>query len=188
MCPEQNQTLPMVIIIVFNRDGLVTITGDKELTIPKRLNYYVSYFINDLVSQVDFNYINYGYQPFTGGGGPIYLNPGFNVFFQIGMNDLMEDYRIVGGVRLNLSLINNEYIFSYSDLKKRLDKEIVLHRNTLEGANGNSIMRVHSHEAFYILKWPFNEALSIRGTGMYRNDMYVTLATDQANLRKTHNL
>ncbi len=100
------------------------------------------------------------------------------------MNDLMEDYRIVGGVRLNLSLINNEYIFSYSDLKKRLDKEVVLHRNTLEGSNGYSIVRVHSHEAFYILKWPFNEALSIRGTGMFRNDMYVTLATDQANLEK----
>jgi hypothetical protein len=168
----------------FNRDGLVTTAGDKELTIPKRLNYNVSYFINDLVSQVDFNYINYGYQPFTGGGGPIYLNPGFNVFFQIGMNDLMEDYRIVGGVRLNLSLINNEYIFSYSNLKSRLDKEVVLHRNTLEGSNGYSIVRVHSHEAFYILRWPFNEALSIRGTGMFRNDMYVTLATDQANLEK----
>ncbi len=168
----------------FNTNGLATTNGESGFTIPKRLNYNVSYSINDLVSQVDFTYINYSYQPFTGGGGPIYLNPGFNMFFQVGMNDLMEDHRIVGGVRLNLNLINNEYIFSYSDLKKRLDKEIVLHRNTLEGSNGYTIMRVHSHEAFYILKWPFNEALSIRGTGMYRNDMYVTLATDQANLEK----
>jgi WD40 repeat protein len=168
----------------FNRDGLVTLKGDDKLTIPKRLNYNVSYFINDLVSQIDFNYINYGYQPFTGGSGPIYLNPGFNIFFQIGMNDLMEDHRLVGGVRLNLSLINNEYIFSYANLKKRLDKEVVFHRNTLEGSNGNTIVRVHSHEIFYILKWPFNEALSIRGTGMYRNDMYVTLATDQINLEQ----
>ncbi|MBL6943204.1 MAG: hypothetical protein ISR56_02455 [Bacteroidales bacterium] len=168
----------------FNRDGFVTTQGDELLTIPKRLNYNVSYFINDLVSQVDFNYINYGYQPFTGGGGPIYLNPGFNMFFQIGINDLMEDHRIVGGVRLNLSLINNEYIFSYSNLKKRLDKEVVFHRNTLEGVNGYTIMRVHSHEAFYILKWPFNEALSLRGTGMFRNDMYIKLATDQINLEE----
>lgn len=168
----------------FNRDGLVTMAGDGALTIPKRLNYNVSYFINDLVSQVDFNYINYSYQPFTGGGGPIYLNPGFNMFFQIGMNDLMEDHRLVGGVRLNLSLINNEYLFSYANLKKRLDKEIVFHRNTLEGYTGYSIMRVHTHEVFYILKWPFNEALSIRGTGMYRNDMYVNLATDQINLEQ----
>lgn len=166
----------------FNRDGLIAHKGDDKITIPKRLNYNVSYFINDLVSQIDFNYINYSYQPFSGGGGPIYLNPGFNMFFQIGMNDLMEDHRIVGGVRLNLSLINNEYLFSYSNLKKRLDKEIVFHRNTLEDYFGYMFYRVHSNEVFYILKWPFNEALSIRGTAHYRNDMYVFMATDQVAL------
>ena len=167
---------------VISDDGNVTIKKDEELKIPKRLNYNVEYFINDLVSQIDFNYINYSYQPFTGGGGPIYLNPGFNLFFQVGVNDLMEDYRIVGGVRLNLDLINNEYIFSYSNLKKRLDKEIVLHRNSLDQVEGYTHTRVHSHEIFYILKWPFNEALSLRGTAMYRNDMYVTLSTDQQTL------
>jgi WD40 repeat protein len=156
--------------------------GDDKFKIPKRLNYRVEYFLNDMISQVDFTYINYSYQPFTGGGGPIYLNPGFNVFFQMGVNDLMEDHRFVGGVRLNFSLINNEYLFSYSNLKKRLDREIVFHRNTLEGSIGYTLVRVHSHELFYILKWPFNEALSLRGTAMYRNDMYVALATDQFSL------
>lgn len=154
----------------------------EDLTIPKRLNYNTSYFINDLTSQVDFNYINYGYQPFTGGGSPIYLNPGFNLFFQVGITDLMEDHRIIGGVRLNLSLVNNEYLFSYSDLKKRLDKEIVFHRNTLEGSDGYTLRRVHTHELFYSLKWPFSEALSIKGTAMLRNEMFVTMATDQTTL------
>lgn len=162
--------------------GLNGPPSGNDITIPKRLNYNVSYFINDLTSQVDFNYINYGYQPFTGGGSPIYLNPGFNLFFQVGVTDLMEDYRIVGGVRLNMSLINNEYLFSYADLKKRLDKEFVFHRNTLEGSNGYTIQRVHTHELFYSLKWPFNEALSIKGTAMYRNEMFVTMATDQYTL------
>lgn len=156
--------------------------NDDEFKIPKKLNYRVEYFLNDMISQIDFTYINYSYQPFTGGGGPIYLNPGFNIFFQLGVNDLMEDHRFVGGVRLNFSLVNNEYIFSYSNLKKRLDKEIVFHRNTLEGSNGYSLVRVHSHELFYILKWPFTEALSLRGTAMYRNDMFVTMATDQISL------
>ena len=156
--------------------------GADKFKIPKRLNYRVEYFLNDMISQIDFNYINYSYQPFTGGGGPIYLNPGFNVFFQMGVNDLMEDHRFVGGVRLNFSLINNEYLFSYSNLKKRLDKEIIFHRNTLEGSNGYALMRVHTHELFYILKWPFTEALSLRGTAFYRNDMYVTMATDQISL------
>ena len=153
---------------------------DDEFVIPKRRNYYVEYFINDMISQIDFNYINFSYQPFTG-GGPIYLNPGFNVFFQMGVNDLMEDHRFVGGVRFNFSLVNNEYIFSYSNLKKRLDKEIVFHRNTTPPYN-NAVFKVHTHELFYILKWPFNEALSLRGTAKYRNDMYVASAVEQTTL------
>lgn len=154
---------------------------------PKRRNYRVEYFINDMISQIDFNYINYSYQPFTGGGGPIYLNPGFNVFFQLGINDLMEDHRFVGGVRLNISLENNEYLFSYSNLKKRLDKEIVFHRNTIGGSIGPWYINVHTHELFFILKWPFTEALSLRGTASYKNEMGVMLATDQASL-ETPNL
>ncbi len=68
---------------------------DSELVIPKRRNYRVEYFVNNVISQIDFNYINYSYQPFTGGGGPIYLNAGFNLFFQFGVNDLMEDHRLL---------------------------------------------------------------------------------------------
>lgn len=148
--------------------------GDEKFVVPKRRNYYVEYFINDMISQIDFNYVNYSYQPFTG-GGPIYLNPGFNIFFQMGVNDLMEDHRFVGGVRFNFSLTNNEYIFSYSNLKKRLDKEIVFHRNTTPPYS-NALSKITTHELFYILKWPLNEALSLRGTAKYRNDMFVVAA------------
>ncbi len=150
--------------------------------IPKRRNYRTQYFISKITSQVDFNYINYNYQPFTGGNNPIYLNPGFNLLYKIGITDLMEDHRLIGGVRFNFSLINNEYLFSYADLKKRLDKEIVFHKNSVEIQNGYTLMQVHSNELYYILKWPFNEALSLRGTFQYRNNMYVTLATDQQAL------
>lgn len=157
---------------------------ESAFTFPKRRNYRVEYFVNNMISQVDFNYINYSYQPFTGGGGPVYLNAGFNLFFQLGVNDLMEDHRFVGGVRLNFSLINNEYLFSYSNLKNRLDKEIVFHRNTIEGTFAGTPYygRIHTHELFYILKWPFNEALSLRGTASYRNEMLNMLATDQFSL------
>ena len=156
---------------------------DLKVSMPKQRNYRVEYFLNDVISQIDFNYINYSYQPFTG-GGPIYLNPGFNLFFQFGVNDLMEDFRIVGGVRLNFSLINNEYFFSYANLKNRLDKEIIFHRNSIEGyiVGTPYYGRIHTHELFYMLKWPFSEALSLRGTASYRNDMSVVLATDQFSL------
>jgi Tol biopolymer transport system component len=162
--------------------NIINTTQEDEFVIPKRRNYYVSYFVNELVTQIDFNYVNYSYQPFTGGHSPIYLNPDFNVFLKTGLSDLMEDHRFAGGVRFNFSFVNNEYIGSYANLKHRLDKEIVFHRNTLESFNGYSLLRIHTHEIFYKVKWPFSEALSIRGTAQYRNDMFVWMATDQINL------
>jgi len=157
---------------------------DDELTIPKRRNYRVEYFINNLVSQIDFNYVNFSYQPFTGGAGPIYQFAGFQLNFQVGVTDLMEDRRLVGGVRLNLSLVNNEYLFSYSNLRNRLDKEIIFHRNSIDVRFVNSpyIGRVYTHELFYILKYPFNEALSLRGTLTYRNEMINVMGVDQLSL------
>lgn len=153
---------------------------------PKRRNYNVEYFYDELVTQVDFTYINYSYQAFSGGGSPIYLNPGFNVFLGVNLTDLLEDYRISGGVRLNTNLINNEYAVSFSNLRKRLDKHVILHRQSVENLTNTFISRTHSHEAFYMLSWPFNEVLSLRGTAIYRNDMTIFLATDQVNLKKNN--
>lgn len=156
----------------------------QGFVVPKKLNYRVEYSMNEFVTQIDFNFINMTYQPFAGGGSPIFLNPGFNALFKVGMTDLLEDYRLVGGVRLNINLINNEYLFSYSNLKQRLDKEIVLHRVSVENVSGFDIIRNHSHEAYYILKWPFSPVLAVRGTASYRNDATVYLSTDRVSLAR----
>lgn len=184
------------------RQGSFGITGNSRLTsllyeasgqkqdridqssLPKRRNYYVEYFYDQLISQIDFTYTNYNYQPFAGGGAPIYLNPGFNVLMGVTLTDLLEDYRIVGGVRLNPELINNEYAVSFTNLKNRLDRQITLHRQSTENYGYTEITRTHSHQAYYMLSWPFSETLSVRGTGIYRNDMKVYLATDPVNLKK----
>lgn len=152
---------------------------------PKRLNYNVEYFINEIVTQIDFSFLNQNYQPYTGGSSPIYLNPGFNALFKIGITDLLEDYRIVGGVRLNLNLANNEYLLSFSNLKKRLDKEIIFHRQALENYDEfNNIVRVYSHELYYVVKWPFNRIMAVKGTASYRNDNAVYMSTDAVNLAR----
>jgi hypothetical protein len=158
--------------------------GPTDRREPKRRNYFVEYFYDELVTQVDFTYINYNYQPFSGGGAPIYLNPGFNVFLGVNLTDLMEDYRISGGVRLNTNLANNEYIVSFSNLRSRLDKHIILHRQSVDDLLEFSLRRTHSHAAYYMLQWPFSEVLALRGTAIFRNDMQVYLATDQTNLLK----
>ncbi len=181
---------------VFERQAFVNVGNEQQpvwkmeidsmpgFVVPKKLNYRVEYSMNEFTTQIDFNFINMTYQPFAGGGAPIFLNPGFNALFKVGMTDLLEDYRIVGGVRLNINLINNEYLFSYSNLKRRLDKEVILHRVTVENVSGYDIIRNHSHEAYYILKWPFSPVLALRGTASYRNDATVVLSTDAISLSR----
>jgi hypothetical protein len=151
---------------------------------PKKRNYRVEYFLNELTTQIDFSYLNATYQPFTGGSSPVYLNPGFNALFTIGLTDLLEDHRIIGGVRLNIDFINNEYLFSYNNLKRRLDKQFVFHRVTAENLRSFSIIRNHSYNLYYIIKYPINPILRLQGTVNYRLDQSVFLATDLFNLQE----
>lgn len=155
-----------------------------DTVLPKQRNYNVEYSIDKLVSQIDFNFLNSTYQTFTGGGGPVYLNPGTNALLQVGITDLLEDYRITGGVRLNWNLINNEYLLSIANYKGRMDKELVFHRQTVEEESNYSTIRHHTHEMFYILTYPLDQATSLRTTLIYRNDQAVYLSTDYYNLQK----
>ena len=153
----------------------------KDTLASRPNNYYVELFADELISQIDFTSMNCSYQPFTGGNAPIYLNSGFNVFFGSKMKDLMEDYKIEIGLRLNTSLINNEYLLRFSSLGKRLDKSLTLHRYVTDSYNGY-YFRTYTNEGFYTLSYPFSEILSLRGTLIYRNDQQVNLAIDDYSL------
>lgn len=155
--------------------------------LPKQRNYYVEYRINELVSQLDFAFLNSNYQAFTGGGQPIFLNPGLNALLKVGATDLLEDYRITGGVRLSSSLRNNEYLLTFSNLKSRLDKEMVFHRQVVEEEAFSpiySLVRHQVHEFHYILKWPFSPVAAVRGSAILRNDRAVYLALEEQSLRE----
>ena len=158
--------------------------GFGRIKFPKQLNYDVEYSINQLVNQVDFSFLNSMYQPFSGGGEPIYINPGFNALFKVGVTDLLEDYRITGGVRLSVSLNNNEYFLSYSNLKKRLDKQVIFHKKSIKDVQFNSIIKHNSHEVHYVLKWPFSNVASVRTSAMLRNDRAVNMSVDLRNLKE----
>ena len=153
--------------------------------LPKQRNYDVEYTIDNMVNQLDFSYLNSSYQTFTGGNNPIYINPGFNALLKMGLSDLLEDNRIVGGVRFSLDFSQSEYLLSYEMLKKRLDKQIIFYRQKIDdNISATSLLRNTSYMGYYILKWPFNNVLSIKGTTTYRYDNGVYLSTDLDNLKK----
>jgi hypothetical protein len=150
----------------------------------KQRHYNVEYSIDQLVTQFDFNYLNSAYQPFTGDRSPIFINPGFNALFMVGVTDLMEDYHLTGGVRLNFNLVNNEYLISYSNMRRRLDHQLIFHRQTIEEDGATSYIRHRINELYYIATWPFNPVLNLKGTASIRYDHAIYLSTDQPNLMR----
>ncbi|MFC2102642.1 hypothetical protein ACFLS7_06565 [Bacteroidota bacterium] len=150
----------------------------------KALNYNVEYSIDEMVTQIDFTYLNMSYQPFSGGSTPVFINPGFNVLFMMGVTDLMEDYRLTGGIRINFDLVNNEYLFSYSNMKRRLDHQLIYHRIGTDDYNYYSYIRHKVNELYYIVTYPFTPVFKISGTASVRYDRAVYLSTDMANLQQ----
>ena len=150
----------------------------SKFHIPVASGYRVQYAINKLITQADFSFLNTSYQQFEGGTSPIYLNTGFNALFMIGINDLFEDHRITGGFRLSLDLESNEFMFSYEDLSRRLDRQLVLYRQSLSSSEGGTVYRQTANSIFYILKFPFNKTNSLRFTlkGRYETNVIRSLS------------
>ena len=157
------------------------ITG-KEFDVPPLRIYQPSFYINYLASQVDFTFLNSSYQAFT--GGAVYYNPGFNMLFKVGTQDLFEDYKLIGGVRFGADFQSNEYLLSFENLKKRLDKEIIFHRQvyTTSTQDNYSLVKATTQELFYILKYPLSQVAAFRATVNGRIDSYNFLSTDQQNM------
>jgi WD40 repeat protein len=149
--------------------------------------YQTAFYINSMVNQVDFTFLNTSYQPFNGGSN--FFSPGFNVNLKVGTNDLFEDYKVVGGLRFGTDFDSNEYMLSFENLKKRLDKQYVFHRQVYKtiyqvSEDEGYYVKTTTNEGFYILRYPFNQVFSIRGTASMRYDRIAFLSLDPVHLLK----
>jgi hypothetical protein len=147
-----------------------------EYLLPKQRNYDPAFSSDYFILQLDNQLLNATYQTFT--GGAVYFDPGLTGLLKIGINDLMNDYKVTGGFRLAGDLNSNEYLLSYENLKRRIDKQILFFRQAREFALGFAFAKVHTHEIKYVAKYPFNDLTAIRGTVSYRNDRTVIKSTD----------
>ncbi len=159
------------------------LTG-RKFELPGIRIYQPAFYVNYLASQVDFSFLNASYQPFT--GGAVYYNPGFNMLFKIGTQDLFEDYKITGGVRFGGDFDSNEYLISFENLRKRLDQELVYHRQSYKATtiDYSSLVKTNSESLYYVLKYPLSQVTAFKGTFSFRHDNNVFLATDQRNLMR----
>ena len=155
----------------------------EENLLP-RARYYETYFYtNYLVNQIDFTFLNNSYQMFTGGAP--YYNPGLNMFFKLGTNDLFDDYKITGGIRLAADFESNEYLLNIENLKGRKDKELIFHRQVFKNiTSSDEYIKTQTHEAMYIERYPFNQVLAFKTTATLRHDRNIYLGYDQPSLEK----
>jgi hypothetical protein len=161
--------------------------AEEVFELPKPRNYRLNFATDYVLSQVDNRFNSQFYQRNT---GPSATFPGISGLVQLGISDLFEDYKIVGGFRLSASLNNSDIGLSYEDLSKRVDRRITIQRqgNRMVTDDGFGITEMQTYSAEYQYKYPFNELASMRISGTYRLDRSVALATDIFTLSQENQL
>ncbi len=165
----------------FAGDNLNLVLDTSAFVRPTPRIYETAFYTNYVANQIDFSFLNASYQTFT--GGAVYYNPGFNLLFKLGTNDLFEDYKITGGVRLSADFDSNEYLLSFENLKRRLNKQLIFHRQVFKSLYSNLegeqfYSKLFSHNLMFKLRWPFSQVSSFEGTLHGRQDNIVPLSTD----------
>ncbi|MFO7868824.1 MAG: hypothetical protein R6U95_05945 [Bacteroidales bacterium] len=125
--------------------------------------YKTNFYVNQVVNQVDFGFMNASYQKFT--GYEFQYVPRLNIALKFGVVDLFEDYRLTGGARFYGDLNSSELLFSLENLKERIDKQYVYHRQSLLSYNDNfSYIKTFDNHLKVVFSYPFDEVQSIRIT------------------------
>jgi hypothetical protein len=145
--------------------------------------YRMNFATDMIVSQLDNSYLNQTYQRYIPGAG--YFNPGINALMKVGATDVFEDHRIVGGFRLAGNFGSNELMLMYQDNSKRMDKHYIVYRQSFNNySRDRGVTKNQINDFKFMMRYPFNEVLSLRGSINYRNDKIVTLNTESSNLDK----
>lgn len=150
-----------------------------SLTLPGARNYNTNFTVDYVLAQADNSFMTEFYQELT---GPDNLNPGISGLVKFGISDLFEDYKIVGGFRIPFNLSNSSYMVGAENLSKRLDKRFQIFRQANSFNVGQGAFKIINYHGSYRLSYPINEVFSLRGSGMYRVDQFIELATDRTSL------
>lgn len=170
------------------KDSLNKKSTNSAFKFPLAKNYYTAFYRDYIITQFDNSFLGNNYQVFSGGGSPVYLNPGFNFLTKLAVSDLFEDQHIVGAFRFNNNL-DNEFLLSYERRKKLLDHQIVLDRQTSNDVATTSndatyIAKIHTNTARYSIRYPFSPVSAMRFSLMYRNDESIALSENNPSLSK----
>lgn len=152
--------------------------SDTSANLAKQRNYELAFKAYEVSFDLDNEFLNPSYQNYSGNGSN--LNPGLSGFVKYGIIDLFEDYKIVGGFRIN-DFSNNEVFMTYINYKKRWDKQWLFYRSAASGTI-NQQTKTLSYELLYRLTFPFSIVDRIQMTFSTRLDQFIPLSIDEVTL------
>jgi len=162
----------------------------EKYDFPPARNYFLTFLRDNFTSKLDFVFDNPTYQPFTGVPDNSLLNQGFNGQFKVGTIELLNDYKISGGLRTDFQPVpglslspNSEFLIQATNHKKRLNKQLNLYRRSqLTTVQNFFLLRVISNEAHMRYIWPLNEVQSFHGSVGFRNQRGIVLSDNPISL------
>lgn len=149
---------------------------------PKFFNDYVVAGLNNTV------FIPNKYQIYGGGSGPIQPANGNDVngLIRLGTADLFEDFKISGGFRIAPNLRDNDVLFEFTNLKKRLDWGITYYRSNQQVGIliNNSALPGKIFNNYYLgrFRYAFDKVRSLRATVGPRFDRIVLTSANRFSL------
>ena len=179
--PNKKKENEMVFMNPTNSISTKKSVVSNRFELPNRKLYTINFTLDEAVSQLDNNFINNSYQVFNA-SQPAFNNPSVNVFNMVQMKDLMEDYRLIGGVNLSFNLQDNDYLLAFEDLSQRIDKKYMFTRQVYTNESEVYPLRTMIHELKYRLKYPFSEVSSLGITFNLRNDMTIVSSVNRTSL------
>jgi hypothetical protein len=165
--------------VIVDTTSIAQDTTKKPFEFPRSKTYRLNFATDYILTQVDNSFTNSFYQNYS---GPTSITPGLSGLIKIGVSDLFEDYKIVGGFRLSGTLSNNDYGLSFENLSGRKDKRLMFQRQSQMMEFGSYRFRFFTHSFQYQVRYPFNELASLRISAIARNDRFVALSVDPPSL------
>jgi hypothetical protein len=180
--------------------GEVILNEEEPFQYSRVRPYKVKFSTDKLVTQLDNNLLMTTYQKFNP-QSPSFTNPDLSVMFKLGITDLFEDHKIIGGFRIPVDFNTSEVFLSYYNLKKRLDKSFTFYRRAddqtftdrvpyydiripASAGNGTGTVqaKVITNYAEIGLTYPLDVLNSIRTTIAFRNEKYNFKAIEDFSL------
>lgn len=159
-----------------NSDGRVHDFKPTDI-IPARIQFRISDFETKMDNEVLFE----GLESYVGNQRSVFTPLGFLV--KGDLLDMMEDYRLIAGVRIPFNLKGSEYFMVYEDRKKRIDKTYALYRKTYNTTTDELAFPIERQRQVSLLgmtrfSYPFDIFRSVRLTTSLRFDKQYYISSE----------